>query len=79
MKILIASFMLLSNIGLEWFDSHFHTYDKIQKQVFEYAEPGFMEYKSSELFIRHLKRNGGEDWATKPNWTEGSSHFPAIK
>ena len=58
MKILIASFMLLSNIGLEWFDSHFHTYDKIQKQVFEYAEPGFMEYKSSELFIRHLKRNG---------------------
>ena len=50
--------MLLSNIGLEWFDSHFHTYDKIQKQVFEYAEPGFMEYKSSELFIRHLKRNG---------------------
>ena len=58
MKTLIASFMLLSNIGLEWFDSHFHTYDKIQKQVFEYAEPGFMEYKSSELFIRHLKRNG---------------------
>ena len=58
MKFLIASFMLLSNIGLEWFDSHFHTYDKIQKQVFEYAEPGFMEYKSSELFIRHLKRNG---------------------
>ena len=58
MKILIASFMLLSNIGLEWLDSHFHTYDKIQKQVFEYAEPGFMEYKSSELFIRHLKRNG---------------------
>ena len=58
MKLLIASFMLLSNIGLEWFDSHFHTYDKIQKQVFEYAEPGFMEYKSSELFIRHLKRNG---------------------
>ena len=58
MKTLIASFMLLSNIGLEWFDSHFHTYDKIQKQVFEYAEPGFMEYKSSELFIRHLKKNG---------------------
>ena len=47
MKILIASFMLLSNIGLEWFDSHFHTYDKIQKQVFEF----------DELFARYSKHS----------------------
>ena len=33
MKILIASFMLLSNIGFEWLDTHFSAYDKMQKQI----------------------------------------------
>ena len=55
---LIASAMLLSNVGLDWLNSNFDTYDKIQKQLYEYAEPGYMEQKSSELFIQHLEENG---------------------
>lgn len=58
LKTLIASTLLLSNVGLDWLTSKFDTYDKIQKQVYEYAEPGYMEYKSSELFIQHLEEHG---------------------
>lgn len=58
MKILIASFMLLSNIGFEWLDTHFSAYDKMQKQIHEYAEPCYMEHKSSALLIEHLEANG---------------------
>ena len=57
-KTLIASALLVSNIGLDWLTSQFNTYDKIQKQVYEYAEPGYMEYKSAELLIKHLEENG---------------------
>ena len=59
-KSLIASALLLSNIGLDWLTSNFNTYDKIQKQIHEYAEPGYMEYKSSDLLIKHLEENGFE-------------------
>ena len=57
-KSLIASTLLMSNVGLNWLTSNFDTYDKIQKQIYEYAEPGYMEYKSSELFIQHLEDHG---------------------
>ena len=57
-KTLIASALLVSNIGLDWLNSNFGTYDKIQKQLHEYAEPGFMEYKSADLLIKHLEENG---------------------
>lgn len=57
-KTLIASAMLISNIGLDWLNSNFDTYDKIQKELYEYAEPGFMEYKSADLLIKHLEENG---------------------
>ena len=57
-KSLIASTLLVSNVGLNWLTSNFDTYDKIQKQIYEYAEPGYMEYKSSELFIQHLEEHG---------------------
>ena len=57
-KSLIASALLVSNIGLDWLTSQFNTYDKIQKQLYEYAEPGYMEYKSAELFIKHLEEHG---------------------
>ena len=57
-KALIASALLVSNIGLDWFDTHFETYDKMQKELHELAEPGFVEYKSSELIIKHLEENG---------------------
>ena len=57
-KTLIASALLVSNIGLEWLNSKFNTYDKIQKEVHELAEPGFLEYKSNEILIKHLEENG---------------------
>ena len=57
-KTLVASAMLVSNMGLGWFDTQFETYDKMQKELHELAEPGFVEYKSSELIIKHLEENG---------------------
>ena len=57
-KTLIASALLVSNIGLDWLNSQFNTYDKIQKEVHKLAEPGFMEYKSNEILIQHLEENG---------------------
>lgn len=57
-KTLLASAMLVSNIGLEWFNTHFKTYDKMQKELHELAEPGYMEYKSAELIIKHLEEHG---------------------
>lgn len=57
-KTLIVSALVISNIGLDWLSSKFDTYDKIQKQIYEYAEPGYMEYKSSALLIQHLEENG---------------------
>ena len=57
-KTLVASAMLVSNIGLGWFDANFETYDKMQKDLHKLAEPGFVEYKSSELIIKHLEENG---------------------
>lgn len=58
LKTLVASTLLASNVGLNWLNSNFDTYDKIQKQVYEYAEPGYMEYKSADLFIQHLEEHG---------------------
>ena len=57
-RAMVASALLVSNVGIEWLNSKFDTYDKIQKQIYEYAEPGYMEYKSSELFIQHLEEHG---------------------
>ena len=57
-KTLLASVMLISNVGLDWLESNFSTYDKIQKQIHEYAEPGYMEYKSVDLYIKHLEEHG---------------------
>ena len=57
-KTLIASALLVSNVGLDWLNSKFDTYDKIQKEVHKLAEPGFMEYKSNEILIQHLEENG---------------------
>ena len=57
-KTLLALTMLASSIGLNWFDAQFKTYDKMQKELHELAEPGFVEYKSAELIIKHLEENG---------------------
>lgn len=57
-KTLLASVMLVANMGLDWFNTNFETYDKMQKQLHELAEPGYMEYKSAELIIKHLEEHG---------------------
>ena len=57
-KTLIASMLLVSNVGIKWLENNFGTYDKIQKQIHELAEPGYMEYKSAEVIIKHLEENG---------------------
>ena len=44
--------------GLNWLDAGFATYDAIQKAIFEYAEPGYQEYRSSEELASHLESNG---------------------
>ena len=59
-KSLVALASLVSNAGLDWLTLNYNTYDKIHKQIYEYAEPGYMEYKSSELLINHLEENGFE-------------------
>lgn len=57
-KTLLATVMLASNVGLDWLNSQFGTYDKMQKDLHELAEPGYMEYKSAELIIKHLEEHG---------------------
>ncbi len=43
---------------MEYLESGFSTYDSIQKQIHDLAEPGYLEYESSEILIRHLEENG---------------------
>ncbi len=57
-KTLLASVLLVSNVAMNWLNSQFGTYDKMQKQLHEYAEPGYVEYKSAELIIKHLEEHG---------------------
>jgi len=45
-------------IGMDYLNSAFTTYDSIQKQIHHLAEPGYLEYESSEILIKHLEENG---------------------
>ncbi|MBO4475884.1 MAG: amidohydrolase [Bacteroidales bacterium] len=44
--------------GMDYLDRSFAVYDKIQKQLHDYAEPGYHEYKSSALLASFLEENG---------------------
>ena len=46
------------NKGIQYLDSSFKTYDRIQKAIHSYAEVGYQEYRSSALLISHLEENG---------------------
>lgn len=46
------------NISLRYLDGSFDTYDRLQKTIWNYAELGFLEAKSSRLLQEHLKENG---------------------
>ena len=44
--------------GLDYLDGSFAVYDKIQKQLHDFAEPGYQEYKSAALLADFLEENG---------------------
>ncbi len=44
--------------GLEYLDGSFAVYDRIQKQLHAFAEPGYHEYRSSALLASFLEENG---------------------
>jgi aminobenzoyl-glutamate utilization protein B len=44
--------------GIEYLDGSFAVYDKIQKQLHGFAEPGYQEYRSSALLAAFLEENG---------------------
>jgi len=45
-------------VGYKYLESSFQTYDQIQKTIHGYAEPGYLEYKSSKLLADHLEQHG---------------------
>ncbi|MBQ7194136.1 MAG: amidohydrolase [Bacteroidales bacterium] len=58
MKLLLLALLAVNMGGIKYLDSSFNVYDRMQKTVHEYAEPGFLEYKSSALLASHLEENG---------------------
>ena len=44
--------------GIDYLDGSFAVYDKIQKQIHAFAEPGYQEYRSSALLASFLAENG---------------------
>ena len=48
----------IQRCGIDYLDGSFAVYDKIQKQLHAFAEPGYQEYKSSALLADFLSENG---------------------
>ena len=46
------------NPGMEYLESSFEAYDSLQKKIHSFAEPGYLEYKSSEALAGHLEKHG---------------------
>ena len=46
-RAMVASALLVSNVGIEWLNSKFDTYDKIQKQRY-----GYNRY-SKQIITKH--------------------------
>ena len=51
---------LLQTVGIRYLSAPetFTTYDRLQKTIHDYAEPGYLEYKSSKAIADHLAANG---------------------
>ncbi len=49
---------LQPEITTNYLDASFKTYDRLQKEIWSYAELGFLESKSSKALQEHLKSNG---------------------
>lgn len=48
----------MSGAGIMYLDSSFAIYDSLSREIHDYAEVGYQEYRSSEALIRHLEENG---------------------
>ena len=44
--------------GLEYLDTHFSTFDRMQKQLHAFAEPGYKEFRSAALLADFLEETG---------------------
>ena len=44
--------------GIDYLNDNFTVYDRLQKQLHGFAEPGYQEYKSSALLAGFLEENG---------------------
>ena len=48
----------VQHCGIDYLDGSFAIYDKIQKRLHSFAEPGYQEYRSSALLEEFLEENG---------------------
>ncbi len=48
----------LTSAGMEYLNRSFDVYDALQKEIHDYAEVGYQEYKSADALCRHLEENG---------------------
>ena len=47
-----------AKVAIDYLDSNFATYDKLQKTIWADPELGFLEVNSSNLLKQHLRENG---------------------
>lgn len=47
-----------SSVVIDYINDNFGTYDKLQKEIWNYSEVGFQEAKSSKALKEHLRQNG---------------------
>ena len=47
-----------SSVVIDYINDNFDTYDKLQKEIWNYSEVGFQEVKSSKALKDHLAANG---------------------
>lgn len=47
-----------AKVAIDYLNSNFATYDKLQKSIWANPELGFLENNSSELLKQHLRENG---------------------
>lgn len=45
-------------VGMKYLDESFEVYDALHKQIHQFAEPGYLEYKSSRALADHLEAHG---------------------
>lgn len=48
----------MTSEGVRYLDSSFAVYDALSREIHDYAEVGYQEFRSSEALARHLEENG---------------------